>query len=52
MTQYNRLNLKLSKPQLTKFKSAMKNETDAVLRLSSNLIGNSDDETNFPINYC
>ena len=26
----------------------MKNETDAVLRLSSNMIGNSDDEANFP----
>ena len=26
----------------------MKNETDVVLRLSSNMIGNSDDEANFP----
>ena len=26
----------------------IKNETDVVLRLSSNMIGNSDDETNFP----
>ena len=26
----------------------MKNETDVVLRLSANMIGNSDDETNFP----
>ena len=26
----------------------MKNETDVILRLSSNMIGNSDDETNFP----
>ena len=26
----------------------MKNETDVVLRLSSNMIGNSDDETNSP----
>ena len=25
----------------------MKNETDVILRLSSNMIGNSDDETNF-----
>ena len=29
-------------------KSAIKNETDVILRLSSNIIGNSDDETNFP----
>ena len=25
----------------------MRNETDVILRLSSNMIGNSDDETNF-----
>ena len=32
--------------QLNKFKSAIKNETEVVLRLSSNMIG--DNETNFP----
>ena len=48
MTQYNSLNVKLSNSQLNKLKSAIKNEADAVLRLSSNMIGNSDDETNFP----
>ena len=48
MTQYNSLNLKLSNSQLNKLKAAIKNETDVVLRLSSNMIGNSDDETNFP----
>ena len=48
MTQYNNLNVKLSNSQLNKLKSAIKNETDVVLRLSSNMIGNSDDETNFP----
>ena len=48
MTQYNSLNVKLSNSQLNKLKSAIKNETDTVLRLSSNMIGNSDDETNFP----
>ena len=41
MTQYNSLNVKLPKSQLNKFKSAIKNETDVVLRLSSNMIGNS-----------
>ena len=45
MTQYNSLNVKLSNSQL---KSAIKNVTDVVLRLSSNMVGNSDDETNFP----
>ena len=47
MTQYNSLNAKLLNSQLNKLKSAIKNETDVILRLSSNMIGNSDDETNF-----
>ena len=34
--------------QLRKLKSAIKNETEVVLRLLSNVIGKSDDETNFP----
>ena len=48
MTQYNTLNVKLSNLQHNKLKSAVKNKTDVILRLSSNMIGNSDDETNFP----
>ena len=47
MNQYNSLNIKLSNSQLNKLKSAINNETEVVLRLSSNMIGNSDDETNF-----
>ena len=47
MTQYNSLNAKLSSSQLSKLKSLIKNETDVALRLSSNMIGNSDDNTNF-----
>ena len=31
--QYNSLNVKLSNSQLNKFKSAIKNETEVVLRL-------------------
>ena len=46
MTQHNSLNVKLSNPQLIKFKSAIQNETNVVLRLSSNMI--DDNETNFP----
>ena len=46
MTQYNTLNVKLSNSQLNKFKSAIKNENEVVLRLSSNMIG--DNENNFP----
>ena len=48
MTQYNSLNVKLSNSQLSKLKSAIKNETGVVLRLSSNMIGNSEGNTYFP----
>ena len=48
MTQYNSLNVKLSNSQLNKLKSSIQNETDVVLRLSSNMVGNSNDNTNFP----
>ena len=47
MTQYNSLNVKLSNSQLNKLKSAIKNESEVVLRLSSNMIGDSDDKINF-----
>ena len=47
MTQYNKINTKLSNSQLHKLKSEIKNETEAVLRLSPNMIGDSNDETNF-----
>ena len=46
MTQYNSLNVKLSNSQLNKLKSAIKNESEVVLRLSPNMIG--DNENNFP----
>ena len=46
MTQYNSLNVKVPNSQLNKFKSVIKNETEVVLRLSYNMIG--DNETNFP----
>ena len=48
MTQYNSLNVKLSNSQLSKLKSTIKNETDVVLRISSNMVGSSNDNTNFP----
>ena len=46
--QYNKVNVKLSISQLNKLKSAIKNEPDVVIRLSSNMIGDSNDQTNFP----
>ena len=48
MTQYNRVNVKLSNSQLNKLKSAIKNENDVVIRLSPNMKGDSNDKTNFP----
>ena len=47
MTQCNCLNTKLSNSQLNKIKSAIKNENDVVLRLSPNMIGDSNNKTNF-----
>ena len=46
MAQCNSLSVRPSNSQLNNLKSAIKNKTDFVLRLSSNMIGNSDDETN------
>ena len=42
MTHCNSLNVKLSNSQLNKIKSAIKIETEVVLRLSSNMIGDND----------
>ena len=48
MTRYNSLNVKLSNSQLNKLKSSIKKETDVVLRISSNMVSNSNDNTSFP----
>ena len=59
MTQYNTLykqygrkvvniNAKLSDLQLNKLKSGKKNGIEATLNLSSNVIGNFNNKTNFP----
>ena len=49
MTQCNTLNVKLSNSQLNKLESGIKNETEVMLNLLSNLIVNS--ISNFHINY-
>ena len=49
MTQYNSLNVNLPNSQLNKLKSAIKNGNDVVLRLSSNMVVNANNETNFLI---
>ena len=46
MTQCKSLNVKLSNSRLNKLKSAIKDKSEMVSRLSSNMI--DDDETNFP----
>ena len=48
MTQYNTLNVKLSNSQINKLESVIKNGTEVTLNLSSNWIGNCNDEANFP----
>ena len=48
MTWYNMLNVKLFNSQLNKLKSALKNGTKVTLNISSNVVGNSNDENNFP----
>ena len=47
MTQYNTLNVKLSNSQINKLKSIIKNNTKVTLKISSNIIGDSNDENNF-----
>ena len=47
MTQYNRVNVKLSTSQLNKLKSAIKNRNIVVIRLSLIMIGYSNDKGNF-----
>ena len=48
MTQYNMLNVNLPNSQLNELKPTIKNGTEVTLNFSSNLIGSSNHETNFP----
>ena len=47
MTQYNTLNVRLSDSQLNKLKSGIKNGTEVTLKISSNVVGDSNDENKF-----
>ena len=47
MTQYNSINVKLSHSQLTISKSEIKTGTEVTLNLSSNVIFDSNDESNY-----
>ena len=48
MTQHNTLNVKLHNSQLNKLKSGIKNGSEVTLKLSSNVVGDSNNENNFP----
>ena len=48
MTQCNTLNIKLSTSQLNKLKSGIKDDTEITLKISLNVVGDSNDENNFP----
>ena len=48
MTKYNTLNVKLSNSEPNELKSGMRNGTEVTLKPPSNVIGDSNDETNFP----
>ena len=47
MTQYNTLHIKLFNSQLNKLKPGIKNGTEVTLKISSNVVGDSNDEDNF-----
>ena len=48
MPQYNNVNIKSFNSQFNISKSGIKNGTEVTLNLSSNMTGDSNDETNFP----
>ena len=48
MTQYNILKVKLSNSQINTLKLGIKNCTEVTLKLSSNVVGDSNGGNNFP----
>ena len=48
MTQYDTLNIKLFNSQMNKLKSGIKNVNEVPLKISSNVVGDSNNENNFP----
>ena len=48
MTQCNTLDMKLPNSQLNKLKSGIKNDIEVTLKISSNVVGDSNDENSFP----
>ena len=50
MTQHNTLNIKLSYSQFNKLKSRINNGTEVILKIPLNVVGDSNDDNNFPHN--
>ena len=48
MIQYDTLNIKLLNLQDNKLKSGTKNGAEVTLKISSNVVGDSNNENNFP----
>ena len=48
MIQYNTLNVELFNSKLNKLKSGIKIGTEVILKMSSDVVGDSNDENNFP----
>ena len=51
MNQYNTLNVTLSNSELNKLKSRIKDRTEVTLKISLNVVGDSNDENNSQHNY-
>ena len=47
MTQHNTLNVKLPNSQLNKLKTRIKSRNEVTLRISSNVVGDSNYDNNF-----
>ena len=47
MAQYNVLNVKFSNLQINKLKLGIKNGTEVTMKVSLNVVGDSNDENNF-----
>ena len=47
MTQYNTLNVRLSDSQLNRLKLRIKNGTEVILKVSSNIVGGANDVNTF-----
>ena len=52
MTQYNILNVKLSNSELNRLKQRIKNDSQVTINFSPHVVGDSNEETDYHVNYC